>query len=127
MESDACFKKLRYTVPKIMKIGSSFSSCIRLKTRQFIETRCGINPVSFLQSSHHDDGVGPLFPDHPPEVGEGVGQRSLGGDVGARSPVAVQVVGVDVVACGYATGTTATCRTNTSQRGHATKCEAGRI
>ena len=93
-------------------MSSGFSSYIR----QFIQTRCGINPVAFLQSSHHDDGVGSLFPDHPPEVGEGVRQRSLGGDVGARSPVAVQVVGVDVVACRYATGTTATYRTDMSQK-----------
>ena len=54
-------------------------------------------PGLLLQSGHHDDGVGPLFPHHPPEVTQGLRQRPLSGDVGILLPVAVDVVGVDVV------------------------------
>jgi len=69
-----------------------------------------VNPVAFFESRHHDDGAGPLFPDHAPEVGERLRQRSLRGDVGARATVAVDVVGVDVVASRHTAATGATYR-----------------
>ena len=56
------------------------------------------HPWLLLQSGHHDDGVGPLLPHHPPEVAQRLRQRALSGDVGVLLPVAVDVVGVDVVA-----------------------------
>ena len=55
-------------------------------------------PGPLLQLGHHDDDGAPLLPDHPPEFAEGLRQRPLGGDVGVLFPVAVDVVGVDVVA-----------------------------
>lgn len=39
-----------------------------------------------------------LLPDHSPEVPESFGERALGGNVGVLAAVAIDVVGVDVVA-----------------------------
>lgn len=55
------------------------------------------HPGLFLQSGHHDDGVGSLLPHHPPEVAQCLWQRPLRGNVGILLPVAVDVVGIDVV------------------------------
>lgn len=55
-------------------------------------------PWALLQFGHHDDVSAALLPDHPPEIAEGLGQRALSGDVCVLLSVAVDVVGVDVVA-----------------------------
>lgn len=39
-----------------------------------------------------------LLPDHSPEIPESLGERALGGNVGVLPAVAIDVVGVDVVA-----------------------------
>ena len=51
----------------------------------------------FKEVRDHDDDPGVLLPDHPPEAVEGSLHGALGGDVGARRPEAVHVVGVEVV------------------------------
>lgn len=56
------------------------------------------HPWAFLQLGHHDDVSAALLPDHPPEIAEGLRQRTLSGDVCVLFPVTVDVVGVDVVA-----------------------------
>ena len=48
-------------------------------------------------SEHHHDGR-VVLPQHPPEVLHGLVEGPLGGDVGVLFPVAVTVVGVEVVA-----------------------------
>lgn len=55
-------------------------------------------PGLLFQARHHDDRRSPLLPHHPPKVPESLRQRTLGSDVGVLLPVAVDVVGVDVVA-----------------------------
>ena len=95
-----------------------------------------INPVAFLQPRHHDNGARSLFPDHPPEVGERLRQRSLRGDVSPRATVAVHVVGVDVVAsrdtatfaaaavdCGHNTSQATLQQMKTSAKGSFSKCQ----
>lgn len=57
-------------------------------------------PGPLLQFGHHDDDGTPLLPDHPPEFTKCLWQRSLGGDVRVLLPVAVDVVGIDVVTSG---------------------------
>lgn len=51
----------------------------------FTETHTDHIPVNrlclYLFCRNHGDNVDPLLPDHLPEVGAGVGQWSLGGDV----------------------------------------------
>lgn len=39
-----------------------------------------------------------LLPDHSPEIPESFGERALGGNVGVLAAVAIDVVGIDVVA-----------------------------
>lgn len=61
-------------------------------------------PGLLLQPGHHDYSCCSLFPHHPPEVTEGFRQRPLRGNVGVLLPIAVNVIGVDVItardACG---------------------------
>lgn len=54
-------------------------------------------PGPLLQLGHHDDDGTPLLPDHPPEFTKRFRQGSLSGDVSVLLPVAIDVVGVDVV------------------------------
>lgn len=54
-----------------------------------------------LQSSHHDDGAAPLFPQHSPEITHSLRQGALCSDVGILLPVSVYVVCINVVAPGY--------------------------
>lgn len=58
----------------------------------------GTHPGLLFQSGHHDDGTGSLLPNHPPEVTQSLRQRALRGNVGILFTVAVNVVGIDVVA-----------------------------
>lgn len=58
----------------------------------------GTHPGLLFQSGHHDDGTGSLLPNHPPEVTQSLRQRALRGNVGVLFTVAVNVVGIDVVA-----------------------------
>lgn len=58
----------------------------------------GTHPGLLFQSGHHDDGTGSLLPNHPPEVAQSLRQRALRGNVGVLLTVAVNVVGIDVVA-----------------------------
>lgn len=60
------------------------------------------HPALLLQSGHHNDGVGPLLPHHPPEVTERLWQWTLSGNVGVLLAVAVDVVAIDVVTSWYA-------------------------
>jgi len=55
-------------------------------------------PRLFLQARHHHDRGSALLPHHPPEVPKRLCQWSLGSDVGILLPVAINVVGIDVVA-----------------------------
>lgn len=55
-------------------------------------------PWFLLQFSHHNYGRSSLLPHHPPEVSKCLRQGALGGDVRILLPVAIDVVGVDVVA-----------------------------
>lgn len=57
-------------------------------------------PGLLLQPRHHDHSGCALFPHHPPEIAHGLRQRALRGNVGVLLAVAVDVVGVDVVAPG---------------------------
>lgn len=57
-------------------------------------------PGPLLQLGHHDNDGAPLLPDHPPEFAKRLRQSSLGGDVGVLLPVAIDIVGIDVVASG---------------------------
>lgn len=56
------------------------------------------DPRLLLQPGHHHDGAGPLLPDHPPEITQGLRQGPLCSNIGILLPVAVYIVGVDVVA-----------------------------
>lgn len=62
------------------------------------------HPRFLLQPGHHDDGGRALLPHHAPEVPEGLGQRPLRGDVRVLPPVAVHIVGVDIIAAHNACG-----------------------
>lgn len=55
-------------------------------------------PRFLFQARHHDDRGGPLLPHHPPEIPKRLRQWPLGSNVGILLPVAINVVGVDVVA-----------------------------
>lgn len=54
-------------------------------------------PWLFLQSGHHDNGAGSLLPHHPPEITQCLWQRPLSSNVGILLPVAVDVIGINVV------------------------------
>ena len=56
------------------------------------------HPSALDEVGDHDEDVHVLLPDHPPEAVEGGRQRALGADVRPRLLVAVDEVGVDVVA-----------------------------
>lgn len=54
-------------------------------------------PWFLLQLSHHNNSSWALLPHHPPEVPKGLWQRSLRGNVGILLPVAINVVGINVI------------------------------
>lgn len=54
-------------------------------------------PWLLLQLGHHDNVGRVLLPDHPPELPKSLRERSLSGDIGVLTAVAVDVVSVDVV------------------------------
>jgi len=56
-----------------------------------------LNACSLLQSRHHHNGGRFQFPAHAPEVHKGFLQRSLGGHIGVVLPIAITVVGINVV------------------------------
>lgn len=58
---------------------------------------CVSYPGPLLQFGHHDDDGAPLLPDHPPEFSKCLWKGSLGGNVGVLLPIAIDVVGVDIV------------------------------
>lgn len=61
-------------------------------------------PGLLLQPRHHDHSGCALFPHHPPEITHGLGQGALCGNVGILLAVAIDVVGIDVVAARDACG-----------------------
>ena len=56
------------------------------------------HPSAFDEIGDHDEDVDVLLPDHPPEAVKGGRQGTLGADVGPRLLVAVNEVGVHIVA-----------------------------
>ena len=61
-------------------------------------------PAPLLQLGQHDNSGRPLLPNHPPEIGERLRERTLRGDVGVLLPVPVAVVCIYVVRAGDAIG-----------------------
>lgn len=57
--------------------------------------------ASLLLITGHDDDLYLALDDHPPEVIDSVGQRTLTGDVRRRPARPSDIVGIDVVAAGH--------------------------